>query len=177
MLGCMTHKLESRLPGSYQQPQICRWYHSNGRKQRETKEPLDESERGEWKTWLKTQHWKNEDHGIQSYHFMPIDGEKSKQWQILSSWVLQSLWTVTVAMKLERRSLLGRKAMKNLDSILKSRDITLPTKVCTDKAVVFTLVMYGSKSWTLKKAECWRTDAFKLSDEEDSWQSLGLQGD
>ena len=58
--------------------------------------------------------------------------------------------------------LLGRKAMTNLDSILKSRDITLPTEVCIVKAVVFPVVMYGCESWTIKKAECQRTDAFKL---------------
>ena len=54
----------------YQQPQICRWHHPYGRKQRRTKEPLDESERGEWKSCLKAQHSKNEDHGIRSHHFM-----------------------------------------------------------------------------------------------------------
>ena len=58
--------------------------------------------------------------------------------------------------------LLGRKAMTNLDSILKSRDITLPTKVCLVKAIVFPVVMYGCKSWTIKKAECQRIDAFEL---------------
>ena len=52
--------------------------------------------------------------------------------------------------------------MTNLDSILKSRDITLPTKVCLVKAMVFPVVMYGCESWTIKKAECWRTDAFEL---------------
>ena len=52
--------------------------------------------------------------------------------------------------------------MTNLDSILKSRDITLPTKVCLVKATVFPVVMYGCESWTIKKAECWRTDAFEL---------------
>ena len=57
--------------------------------------------------------------------------------------------------------LLGRKAMTNLDSILKSRDITLPTKVCRDKAMVFPGVMYGCESWTIKKAECQRIDAFE----------------
>ena len=57
---------------------------------------------------------------------------------------------------------LGRKAMTNLDSILKSRDITLPTKVHLVKAMVFPVVMYGCKSWTIKKAECQRTDAFEL---------------
>src|SRR5574338_333891 len=68
---------------------------------------------------------------------------------------------VTMAKKL-RRLLLGRKAMTNLDSIFKSRGITLPKKVHTVKAVVFPVVIYGCESWTLKKAECQRIDAFKL---------------
>ena len=58
--------------------------------------------------------------------------------------------------------LLGRKVMTNLDSILKSRDITLPTKVCLDKSMVFLVVMYGCESWTVKKAEHQRIDAFEL---------------
>ena len=62
----------------------------------------------------------------------------------------------------KRCLLLGRKVMTNLDSILKSRDITLPTKVHLVKAVVFPVVMYGCESWTIKKAECQRTDAFEL---------------
>ena len=64
--------------------------------------------------------------------------------------------------EIKRHLLLGRKVMTNLDSILKSRDITLSTKVCLVKAMVFPVVMYGCESWTTKKAECWRTDAFKL---------------
>ena len=64
--------------------------------------------------------------------------------------------------EIKRCLLLGRKAMANLDSILKSRDITLPTKVCLVKAVVFPVVMYGCESWTIKKAECQKTDAFEL---------------
>ena len=67
---------------------------------------------------------------------------------------------VTAAMKLKR--LLGRKVMTNLDSILKSRDITLPTKLHLVKAMVFPVVMYGCESWTIKKAECQRIDAFEL---------------
>ena len=59
MEGWMNHKLESRLQEKYQQPQICRWYHSNGRKQRGTKVPLDKGEKEEWKSWIKTQHSKN----------------------------------------------------------------------------------------------------------------------
>ena len=64
--------------------------------------------------------------------------------------------------EIKRRLLLGRKAMTNLDSILKSRDITLPAKVHLVKAMVFPVVMYGCESWTLKKAECQRIDAFEL---------------
>ena len=64
--------------------------------------------------------------------------------------------------EIKRRLLLGRKVMTNLDSILKSRDITLPTKVCLVKAMVFPVVMYGCESWTIKKAECRRIDAFEL---------------
>ena len=64
--------------------------------------------------------------------------------------------------EIKRHLLLGRKAMTNLDSILKSRDITLPTKVHLVKAMVFPVSMYGSESWTIKKAECQRTDAFEL---------------
>ena len=64
----------------------------------------------------------------------------------------KSLWMVIAAMKL-RRLLLGRKVMTNLDSILKCRDITLPTKVRLVKAMVFPIVMYGCESWTIKKAE------------------------
>ena len=64
--------------------------------------------------------------------------------------------------EIKRRLLLGRKVMTNLDSILKSRDITLPTKVHLVKAMVFPVVMYGCESWTVKKAECRRIDAFEL---------------
>ena len=79
----------------------------------------------------------------------------------LSIYILVSLQMVTAAMKL-RRLLLGRKVMTNLDSILKSRDITLSTNVCLVKAMVFPVVVYGCESWIVKKAECWRIDAFEL---------------
>ena len=64
--------------------------------------------------------------------------------------------------EIKRHLILGRKAMTNLDSILKSRDITLPTKVGLVKAMVFPVVMDGCESWTIKKAECQRSDAFEL---------------
>ena len=73
----------------------------------------------------------------------------------------KSLQMVTEATKL-RHLLFGRKAMTNLDSILKSRDITLLTKVRLVKAIVFPVVIYGCESWTIKKAECQRIDAFEL---------------
>ena len=64
------HKQNQDCREKYQQPQMHRWYDSNGRKLRGTKEPLEEGEKGEWESWLKTQHSKNKDHGNQSYHFM-----------------------------------------------------------------------------------------------------------
>ena len=132
-----------------------------GRKWRGTKKPLDESERGEWKSWLKTQHSEN-DHGIWSHHFL------TNRWRnngnsdrLFWGGALKLLQMVTAAMKL-RRLPLGRKAMINLGSILKSRDITLPTKVHLVKAMAFPVVMYGYQSWTIKKAENQGADAFEL---------------
>ena len=79
--------------------------------------------------------------------------------------------------EVKRLLLLGRKVMTNLDSIFKSRDITLPTKVRLVKAMIFPVVMYGCESWTVKKAERRTIDAFERGIGEDSWESLGLQGD
>ena len=90
-----------------------------------------------------------------------IEGKQWKQCQTLFLGAPKSLQMVTTAMKL-RLLLLGRKVMTNLDSILKSRDITLPTKVCLVKAMVFPVVMFGCESWTVEKAECQRIDAFEL---------------
>ena len=87
-------------------------------------------------------------------------GKQWKGWQTLFSWAPKSLQMVTAEIK--RCFFLERKSMTNLDSILKIRDITLPTKVCLFKAMVFPVVMYGCESWTIKKAECWRIDSFKL---------------
>ena len=79
--------------------------------------------------------------------------------------------------EIKRQLLLGRKAMTNLDSILKSRHITLPTKVRLDKAMVFPIVIYGCESWTIKKVECRRIDAFELWYWRNSCKFLRLQGD
>ena len=88
-------------------------------------------------------------------------GKQWKECQTLFWGASKSLQMVIAAMKLSRL-LLGRKVMTNLDSILKSRDITLPTKVRLVKAMVFSVVIYGYESWTVKKAECQRSDAFEL---------------
>ena len=90
-----------------------------------------------------------------------IDGETMATVTDFYFWAPKSLQMVTAALKL-RHLLLGRKVMTNLDSILKSRDITLPIKICQVKAIVFPVVMYGWESWTIKKAERQRIDAFEL---------------
>ena len=79
--------------------------------------------------------------------------------------------------EIKRRLLLERKVMTNLDSILKSRDVTLPTKVCLVQAMVFPVVMYGCESWTIKKADDKELMLLSCGVGEDSWESLGLQGD
>ena len=146
----------------YVESQICRWYHFNGRNWRGTIKPLDEGERGEWKTWLKTQHSKNKDYGIWSHHFMQIDGEKVK---IVSDFIfLGSKITVDgdFSHKMKRHLFLERKVMTNLNSLLKSKDITLLTKVRIVKAMIFPVAMYWYESWTIRKAENWRIVAVKL---------------
>ena len=91
----------------------------------------------------------------------------------LFSWAPKSLQMVTAAMKL-KGTYFGRKVMTNLYSIFKSRDITLATKVRLVKAVVFPVIMYGCESWTIRKPECRRIDAFELW----CWRRiLGLHGD
>ena len=105
------------------------------------------------KNWLKAQHSENEDQGIRSHHFMKIDGETV---ETVSDFIfLGSKITADgdCSHEIKRCLLLGRKVMTNLDSILKSRDITLSTKVHPVKAMVFPVVMYGCESWTVKRAE------------------------
>ena len=89
-------------------------------------------------------------------------GKQWEQCQTLFFWAPKSLQMVTAAMKLKDAYSLEGKLMTNLDSILKSRDITLPTKVHPVKAIVFPVVMHGCESWTVKKAEHQRIDIFEL---------------
>ena len=85
-----------------------------------------------------------------------------KQWQTLFSWVPKNTVDVDCSHEIKRLLLCGRKAMTNLDSILKSRGITLPMNVHLIKGMVFSEVMYECENWTIKKVECWRIDAFEL---------------
>ena len=162
MLGWEKHKLESRLPGEISITSDMRMIPPLWQKVKGTKKPLDESERGEWKSWPKAQHSGNEDHGIRSHHFMANRWERVEtvaDFIFLSSKITADGYC---SHEIKRCLLLGRKVMTNLDSIFKSRDITLATKVCLVKAMVFPVVMYGCESWTVKKAEHQRIDAFEL---------------
>ena len=91
-----------------------------------------------------------------------IDGETVETVRDFIFWGSKITADGDCSHEIKRHFLLGRKVMTNLDSILKSRDITLPTKVTLVKAMVFPVVMYGCESWTIKKAECQRIDVFEL---------------
>ena len=116
------------------------------------------------KNWLKIQHSKNEDHGVHSHHFMANRwGNNGNSDKLYFFWGGGSKITAdgNCSHEIKRHLLLGRKGMTNLHSILKSRDITLQTKVRLVKAVVFPVVMYGCEIWTIKKPEHQRIDALK----------------
>ena len=148
-----------------------------GRKRRRTKEPLDESERGEWKSWLKTQHSKNEDYVIRSHYFMANRWENNGNSDCI---FLSSKITVgcDCSHEIKRHLVLERKTMTNLDSILKGKDITLPTKFHIVKAVVFPVVIW---MWELDHKEGWvSTKGLMLSIcvvGEYNWESHQQQGD
>ena len=108
------------------------------------------------------QHSENEDHGIWSHHFMGNRWGNSRNSVRLYFGGLQISADGDCSHEIKRRLLLGRKVMTNLGSIFKSRDITLLTEVRLVKGMVFPVVMNGCASWTVKKAECQRIDAFEL---------------
>ena len=89
-------------------------------------------------------------------------GKQWKQWETFFFFGLQITADGDCSHEIKRCLLLGRKALTNLDSILKTRDVNLPTKVCLVKAMVFSVVMYGCESWSIKNTECRRIDAFEL---------------
>ena len=135
------------------EPQICRRHHPYGRKGRRTKEPLDESERGEGKVGVKLNIQKIKVMAPGPITSWQVDGERVET--VADFIFLGSKITADgdCSHEIKRRLCLGRKVMTNPDSIFKSRDITLPTKVCLVKAMVFPVVLYGYESWTVKKAE------------------------
>ena len=128
----------------------------------------------EWKSWLKTQHSKNKDYGIQSHHFTGSRWGNNRNFIFLGSKITAD---GDCSHEIKRCLILGRKAMTNLDSILKSRDIIFLTKVWIVKAMVFPVVICGCESWTIKKSGHWRIDALNCGVGEESWESFGQQGD
>ena len=146
----------------YQWLQIRKWHHPYGRNWRRTKEPLDESERREWKVGLKLNIQKTKIIASGPITSWQIDGETV---ETVTDFILGGSRITADGdcnHEIKRYLLLGRKVMTSLDSLFKSKDITLPTKVHLVKAMVFPVVMCGCESWTIKKAERWRTDAFEL---------------
>ena len=144
-----------------------------GRKQRRTKEAL-ENERGEWKVGLKLNIQKTKIMAYGPITSWQIDGETVADFIFLGSKITACS---DCSHKMKRCLLLGRKAMTNLDSTFKSRDISLPIKAHLVKAVVFPVAMYGCESWTIKKVKHQRMMLLNCCVGEDSWESLGLQGD
>ena len=140
-----------------------------GRKWRRTNEPLDESERGEWKSWLKAQHSETQIMASGPITSRQIDGETVADLIFGGSKIIAD---GDCSHEIKRCLLLGRKVMTNLDSILKSRDIILSTKVRLVKAMVFPVVMYGCESWTIKLS-IEELMLLNCGVGEDSW----LQGD
>ena len=132
------------------------------RKWRGTKKPLVESERGEWESGLKLNIQKTKIMASGPITSWQIDGETVKTGADFILFCSKITGDGDCSHEIKRHLFLERKVMTNLDSILKSRDITLPTKVHLVKAMVFPVVMYGCEIWTGKKAEHWRIDAFEL---------------
>ena len=151
MLDRKKHKLESRLGGEISERNI--------RKLRRTKDSPDESERGEWKVGLKLNIQKTEIMASGPITSWQINGETM---ETVRDFLGGSKITADgdCSHKIKRYLLLGRKAVTNLDNILKSRDITLSTNICLVKGMVFPVVTYGCESWTIKKAEHWRINVF-----------------
>ena len=158
MLVWRKHKLESRLPGEISITSDMQMTPPLWQKVKKNKEPLDESERGEWKSWLKAQHSKMKIMASGPITSWEIDEETV---ETVSDFIfLGSKITADgdCSHEIKRYLLLLRKIMTNLDSIFKSRDITLPTKVCLVKAGVFPVVMWEldyKEGWALKNWCFW----------------------
>ena len=156
----MKHKLESRLPGEILITSDMQMTPPLWQKAKKNKESLDESKRGEWKSWLITQHFlKNEDHGIWSHHFMPNRWETMETVRDFIFLVSKITADGDCSHEIKRCLLFGRKAVTNLGSIFKSRDITLPTNVHIVKAMVFPVFMW---IWELDHKEGWASKKWRF---------------
>ena len=174
MLGWKKHKLESRLPGeisitSDMQMSPPLWQ----RVEEELKNLLMKVKEESKKVGLKFNIQKMKIMASGPLTSWQIDGETVTDFIFLGSKITAD---GDCSHEMKRCLLLGRKVITNLDSILKSRDITLSTKVHLVKAMVFPVVIYGCESWTIKKAECRRIDAFELWFWRRLLRVLGLQG-
>ena len=172
----MKHKLESRLLGEISTTSDMQITPPYGRKWRRTKDLLVKVKEESEKAGLKLNIQKTNIMASSPITSWQIDGEIMETVRDFIFWGYKITADGDYSREIKRCLLLGRKAMTNPDSILKSRDITLPTKVCLVKAMVFPVVMYGCESWTLKLS----TEGLMLLNcgvGADSSESLGLQGD
>ena len=162
MPGWMKHKLESRFRGETSNLRHADDTTFMAESKEELKSLLMKVQEESEKAGLKLSIQKTEIMASGAITSWQIDGEtmeRARDYIFLGSKITAD---GDQSHEIKRCLLLGRKAMTNLDSILKSRDITLPTKVHLVKAMVFPVFTYGSESWTMEKAECWRIDAFEL---------------
>ena len=163
MLGWKKHKLESRLPGENINNLRCADDTTlMAESEEELKSILIKVKEESEKVGLKLNIQKMKIMASGPINSWEIDGETVETVSDFIFWGSKITADGDYSHEIKKCLLLGRKIMTNLDSIFKSRDITLPTKVRLVKALVFPVVMYGCESWTVKKAECQRIDAFKL---------------
>ena len=162
MPGWMKHRLESRLQGEISITLDMQMTPSLWQK-------VKRNWRASWWKWkrrmkkqAKAYHSENEDHVIHFHHLMATRWGNNGNSDRLNFLGLQNPYGWWLQPSNSKMWLFRRKAMTNLDSMLKSRDITLPTKVFIAKAMVLPVVMYVCESWFIKKAECWKVDSFKL---------------
>ena len=162
MLGWMKHKLESRLPGEIS----ITWYADDttlmAGSEEELKSLLMKVKEKNEKVGLKLNIQKTMIMASSPITSWQIDGETMETVKDFISWAPKSAADSDCSHEIKRRLLLGRTAITNLDSVFKRRDITLPIKVHLVNAMVFPVVMYGCESWTVKKPEHWRINAFEL---------------
>ena len=159
MLGWMNHKLESRWSGEISTASDMLMYHSNVKCEEAVKNLLMTVKEESEKVGLKLNIPKTKGTASGPITSWEIDGKQWKRWEGAHSHCFEGLqnhcrWVADCSHGIERCLLLGRKAMSSVDSIFKSRDVTLLTKVRLVKAMVFPVVMYECERWIIKKAEC-----------------------